>query len=716
MIDEYGERVYSDDEMLELRGHKFLMDEDGNRNYTDKEMMEYITDDVRSSANVSSIPSFIDRIQSQINEFNVQCDLISNSINDINNKLINDLELVNYTNDVDSITKTVREMDENVKVINADIRLFYEMYGDIVDFEVVPSDLVDKIVNIKNNLKSLKMVQVVNYNVKVDAINKRIVELKNINDDSIDFSVREMINNLNIIEKEVYEVTDWKYGKHKNINYDEIKKIVDDISLIEEKIKVDRKSLYDEKIDGINKDIEDKIERIDVKITDNMSLDDVNEVRQDLVVLEDQVHNFETNVSLSEEKSSGEQQDEYEERIKKIRDGINALNKKFAANRIYKGIHDELLEKLRIIKVKLDSLLRYVDIHYGNANDVIVSYDKSELDSIERELKEVKRDILVRENQLIRSQYDRLLEVVVELENNINIVKRKLNDEGMLKGEDKLLVVINNINEINDGLNEVEVMLSNFGGRINSDESKLIDDVFGHLKFKISDAEVVLNNNRNDSRYEKLSSDIANCKERLYDLSGKSKKNRPLKVKSVKSGKKLLEKHNKLLLVSAGLIALTLLLRKFLLIPSIIHANVILGTANPSLLATTEFFNKILGGMIGARLNSSGIWFMSNGMMLTSSVATTSLLKGLVVGFTGTAVSLVPVLIVAIKELVEKMKIKERKLKLSSKNVMVDEGEKQEESMQQKLFNIKNNIIRGINNLKNDEMNVIDELHNGRSR
>ena len=222
MIDEYGERVYSDDEMLELRGHKFLMDEDGNRNYTDKEMMEYITDNVRSSANVSSIPSFIDRIQSQINEFNVQCDLISNSINDINNKLINDLELVNYTNDVDSITKIVREMDENVKVINADIRLFYEMYGDIVDFEVVPSNLVDKIVNIKNNLKSLKMVQVVNYNVKVDAINKRIVELKNINDDSIDFSVREMINNLNIIEKEVYEVTDWKYGKHKNINYDEI--------------------------------------------------------------------------------------------------------------------------------------------------------------------------------------------------------------------------------------------------------------------------------------------------------------------------------------------------------------------------------------------------------------------------------------------------------------------------------------------------------------
>ena len=354
--------------------------------------------------------------------------------------------------------------------------------------------------------------------------------------------------------------------------------------------------------------------------------------------------------------------------------------------------------------------------NHTNGGGVIVSYDKSELDSIERELKEVKRDILVRENQLIRSQYDRLLEVVVELENNINIVKRKLNDEGMLKVEDKLLVVINNINEINDGLNEVEAMLSNFGGRINSDESKLIDDAFGYLKFKISDAEVVLNNNRNDSRYEKLSSDIANCKERLYDLSGKSKKNRPLKVKFVKSGKKLLEKHNKLLLVSAGLIALTLLLRKFLLIPSIMHANVILGTANPSLLATTEFFNKILGGMIGARLNSSGIWFMSNGMMLTSSVATTSLLKGLVVGFTGTAVSLVPVLIIAIKELVEKMKIKERKLKLGSKNVMVDEGEKQEESMQQKLFNIKNNIIRGINNLKNDEMNVIDELHNGRSR
>ena len=90
------------------------------------------------------------------------------------------------------------------------------------------------------------------------------------------------------------------------------------------------------------------------------------------------------------------------------------------------------------------------------------------------------------------------------------------------------------------------------------------------------------------------------------------------------------------------------------------------GFTSPALRPIVEFFNKILGSVIGATTNEYGAVFLANGMMINPTVASTSLLKGLAMsGGYGTA--LVAPIILAIKKLVEKMKTAELKHKFTEK-------------------------------------------------
>lgn len=728
-MDEYGERIYSDDEMLEFRGHKFLMDEDGNRNYTDSSAFEYENSDTVKSVNVSSMSSYVDRIEYEINEFIKQNEIVNKHINEISNKLLNNTELLNFNNDVDKLTNDVRELDDSVKVINADLRIFEQIYGNITTFSMKSTDLVDLIISTKDNLKALKMEQVSNYNAMVDVINNKLSELKNLDISNLSENIVDEIDSLEELEKNEYEVTDWKYKKHTNINYDEIEFLYNSISRIENMLNLVKASPYVEKLDGIRKVINDKIEDIERSINSLMTLEDFNKVKKELRDLENNVYNFGTDLSLNKDNITEEQYELYFNSLKDIRASLNYLNDKLIDSKAYSGINNELVDKLKILKVRIDSFLRYVNVHYGNANESIIKFDKEEFATIKNHVEQIKRDILVRENQLVKSQFDRLMDEVNQMESELTNISSMLNNKDMLKKNDNLDIILDDISEIEEGLQEVENKINGLSDSKNNEDKRLISKALTYLKIKITVVEVILSNCKDDVRYNELFNKVNNYKEKLskiVEIRNKkmnelklkhnvSNKN-ALRVKKIKSGKSLLKKHGKLLLVSAGLIALTLLMRKFLLIPAIMHANVMLGVSIPSWGATTAFFNKILGGIIGASLNANGVWCMSNGVLLSSSVATTSLLKGLIVGFGGTAISLVPILIISIKELVEKMKIKEHNHKISNVNKdvkiirsgYVGKYEQPNNLMKEKLSKIKGEIYSGLSalNTYNRDMNL----------
>ena len=111
------------------------------------------------------------------------------------------------------------------------------------------------------------------------------------------------------------------------------------------------------------------------------------------------------------------------------------------------------------------------------------------------------------------------------------------------------------------------------------------------------------------------------------------------------------------MLIIAGLASFALIGHQ-VLIPAIMHGNLMIEATTPMLRGFTTFVNRVLGGLINAK-NIDGWWFLANGVRLNNSYAATSLLKGLAISGIGSATLVAPV-IVAIKKLVTKMNLKQK--------------------------------------------------------
>ena len=127
---------------------------------------------------------------------------------------------------------------------------------------------------------------------------------------------------------------------------------------------------------------------------------------------------------------------------------------------------------------------------------------------------------------------------------------------------------------------------------------------------------------------------------------------------------------------------MVLILGHSVIIPAIMHGNLMLGTLEPALSGFATFANKILGGLIGAHRTTKGFWYLSNGIRLNSSLASASLLKGLAYSGIGSAALLSPVIagvVIAIKNL--KGKIKKKELKQDLEDVKTNDNNEEIEKI-----------------------------------
>ena len=174
----------------------------------------------------------------------------------------------------------------------------------------------------------------------------------------------------------------------------------------------------------------------------------------------------------------------------------------------------------------------------------------------------------------------------------------------------------------------------------------------------------------NKEKYNSTLEELNKLKTKLNEVNGEYRKKCPLMVKAVKSAKNFFKKHKKICLIIAGLAAMALV-SSHVLIPAIMHGNILLMNQIPALRPFIRFTNNILGGMIGATIKTVSIgnssfagWVLANGTIINPSCAASSLLKGLAISGVSSTLLVAP-LVVAIKKLVEKMKTVELKQRLS---------------------------------------------------
>lgn len=562
-----------------------------NKTLIDENYFDYYTNiSVLGYGNVEIFDEdFSDEIELQICDFNKECDALNKEIIDISCKLIMQTKLLNFVDEVDKLTNKVGKLDENIDIIRADINFF----GRAAEFNGIFSELIDSIIQVKQRLKILKILQVTLFDVKIEYINKKVDELNKIVNVCVDEKIIDMISSLKKMEENTFEVTDWKYSKHRNIDYEKINEICETISVIEDRLGIIEFSSIKEILDCYKKIIDSKIFNINSKINKNVFLDDIDTVKRELNNLINLVYLFLTVLYLNKDDILNEQYMFYLEWINKSKTVMYSIDERLITNKIYKNIKEELTYRLKIIDTKIDIFSKYVDIHCINSNNLIFNFDEEELLFFEQELDKIISDIEFRREQLVESQYSGLIRIYLKMMKKIDEIGKKINNSFKVNLPDMCVVGVET-----NGMSKI------------------------------------------------------------------NKNNKFLKVINIKNGKEILKKHNKLVLISAGLISLVLLIRKFLLIPAIMYGNVKLGNMFSKLNSTVIFFNKILGSIIGATISVDGMWYLVNGSLLDSRVVSTSLLKGLVIGNSNLDISLISSLMILIKELVEKMKVKDRKQKL----------------------------------------------------
>ena len=382
-------------------------------------------DKTSNNIDILSVVDDIDAIEEMLHNFKKENTDINELIKDLNSKLIDDMNLVDIGKNVENLTARVNQLDQNIDIIKDSIRLFNEMYGAVTEFTTNIPTIIDIITKTKNNLKGLKQLQVAAYHGKVEIINQKIAKLKSYRDIGIEESAAILIDSLKYLDKTEYEITDWKYNKHKNINYSEIDELINTIDIIEKQLNINKTSEYIEKLEGLKDDLSKKVDEVNELINDNMSLNDITIVNQKLRDIANLIYNFGTKLYQYKDEMTDKEHRKYIEFSREIRNKFNFISNKLIKNKVYKNIKDELNSQLNEISQRLNIFLRYIEIHYGNANKDIVDFDRKELFLLEKDFKYVANKIEIRKEQLIGSQYNSLKNISNTIESRIAEAKER---------------------------------------------------------------------------------------------------------------------------------------------------------------------------------------------------------------------------------------------------------------------------------------------------
>lgn len=600
-----------------------------------------------------------ERIELEIEKFKNTSEKITRDLNKIkvNLSLDNKININNEIEDASRELKELVEMSDSIIEVIDRLRLF----ANETDFSMSVSEIKKTVKELKDRLKNLKILQVEKYNARVDYINKEIEELKKLND--VDLDILEMINSLDIISRCDNSINDWRAVNYlKNIDYN---KLIDTNKLINEikdKLNIRKEAIEIEALEIDINNIENEINRIE------NDLEDINKVKENLVIVGNLINDFRVKLENSKDKISLDEYNNYLDRINDLEANLSDVNNIIKEKINYKNNYDRLLSDVNDLSIDVDQFKVDVDSFFGFIVSDGINVFISKFNRLSNGINNLKEKILKEYNDglIDNNQYNTLNSKITEMEKKLSDSNDKLMDPGMIKDADIYGVLNGDIDGLEEALSKLEEQVNLLEKPIKDRTvRKQIDMIVKQLDSEIKRIEKLLlqYKDKDIDKYNQTVERLNNVKDRLNKVNKDYTKKCPLMVCKVKEAKSLYKKYKKQILIAAGVAAFALT-SHHVLIPAIMHGNIMIAGTSPVLRPTAKFINSLLGGVVGAVKDVSGAWKLANGVIINPSVAATSLLKGLAVSGIGTTALVAPV-VVAIKKLVDKMKTVELKQKLT---------------------------------------------------
>ena len=619
-----------------------------------------------------------------------------------------------------NIEVVIRELNEELlaliaeaKELIAEIDEFkkYVSEYDSVDFTMNYHEINKKLKNLQVKFKEIKQKQIDLYNARVQYINKMIVQFQSMNREELSEEIIAIIDSLVIIET-CSNITAWTDTKYLTVlNYNLL--IQMEINIV--KIENNLTPLYID-LDSEIEWIENTLDHIDQNYADSKTPDELDrEWRSQLLDVCARITEFDVKLNNSKKFIYAKKFEEYQDRINDAMAyaaEINEKMKKLGYEGSKPGDDDkvepivESENEYQNLKKKLEELnkevVNFVDLVeslFGKITIDAVEVLNQRLSVFENRLSEIETEIeeKYQEGKLDKNQYEELMKKVSEIRELLEDTKVKLRDPEIAKDVDIFAFLNGEIDGLEAAVDHLAAYVDGLEKPIKDRNTrKTIEREMAKLEKEYKTISDMLEKHKDDDpeKYAAARARLDAINEKMEKIGKNYRKKCPFLIRVVKSAKDFYKKHKKLCLVIAGLAAIALIHATVgpVLIPAIMHGNIMVANQAPALRGFAKFVNNILGGMIGATKDAAGIWSLANGAMINPSVASTSLLKGLAISSVGSALLLTPVIagaVVGVKKLISKMKEKGLKERYSE---FKDKMSEKKEEREKKRKNVK--IIR----------------------
>jgi len=579
-----------------------------------------------------------------------------------------------------NITDIIREMNEEMKeleeaagnLIKELDRLKNDIKTDIIGTTV--KQIKKKLNEIKTELKKIKEKQISNYNTKANVINKRLENLKSYT--GLDEETIKALESLSPIPLCNCKITSYRDTKYlEDLDYDKLIALDKALAEIESKLKLNT-------------------EEVELQATINHINDELDKVTtlEDLLVIGTEITEVTTKIkessTLSEESKNKflDQIDKLNEKYNKKKEELEKVTTKGDNNK-----YEMFRTKLWTLMTEINNLDKMLDAHFAASNEESVEEYIKKIEEYGKNLSELEEEIKKAHEakEINDDQFNNLNKMVKDVRERLEQVEKKSKNPVMIKDIDFWAFITGEIAGLSRAVDKLEETIDNLEKPIKDKETrKKIDKAIATIEkeIKFNRAYLEQHKDENEEKYNETVAKLDELEDRLDKVNKKYRQKCPFLVRTAKSAKAFYKKHPKIVLLAAGLATVAILHATVgpIIIPAIMHGNLMIGNKLVFLRPLLKGINNALGGLINAKIVNN-MWMLANGVIINPSCASASLLKGLAISGMGTAALVAPV-IVGIKKLTEKMNLKN--LKSNAKEKYHDVKDK----VKEKYHNVKDKV------------------------